>query len=320
MLNKLSTYALVVRDRKRTLDVLSADKFKKNRQTADIIRLTHAIEKGLCLEEPRLGFGAAKLNKLFSLCREYANAFGCDEFCLKMARDAVKAYIAFHKEKEYQSEAFAQICAEYDAFPCKDTGEQEVYGGTLHIQNKCELSIEQLETFFADRHSIRDFVRKEVDDEIIMRAVRAAQYAPSACNRQAVRAYVLSSKQLCQLYGSNLEGVGGFAENADKFILITGQLSAYNQGEYNQHIVSASIFATYLMQALFAQNIGTCIVQRPLYYFKQWDQIAKAIGAPEDERLVFMIAVGHMKEEYTVPVSKRFPPEQVVKFIKDKQD
>ena len=297
MLNRLSSYALVVRDRKRTLDVLYSQDFKKNRQTAEIIRLVHAIEKGLCLEQPRLGFGAAKLNKLFSLCREYANAFGCDEFCLKMARDAIKAYIVFHKEKEYQSETFTKICVDYDAFPCKDVGEQENYGGVLYIQNKCELSIEQLEKFFADRHSIRDFARQEIDDETILRAVRAAQYAPSACNRQAVRAYVLPSEQLCQLYDGELEGIGGFAENADKFILITGQLSAYTQGEYNQHIVSASIFATYLMQALLAQNIGSCIVQRPLYYFKQWDKIAKAIGAPEDERLVFMMAVGYMKEE-----------------------
>lgn len=316
MLNRLSSYALVLRDRKRTLDVLQSGEFKKNRQTAEIIRLVHAIEKGLCLEHPRMGFGAAKLNKLFSLCREYAETFGSDEFCLKMARDVVKAYIAFHKEKKYQSEAFAQICAGYEAFPCKETGAQETYGGVLHIQNKCELSIEQLEKFFADRHSIRDFSHKEIEDEIILRAVQAAQYAPSACNRQAVRAYVLSSEQLCQLYGSDLEGIGGFAENADKFILITGQLSAYTQGEYNQHIVSASIFATYLMQALFAQNIGTCIVQRPLYYFKKWDEIAKAIGAPQDERLVFMMAAGYMKEEYTVPVSKRFPAEEIVKFVK----
>lgn len=316
MLNRLSSYAMVVRDRKRTLDVLNAEEFKKNRKTADIIRLVHAIEKGLCLENPRLGFGVAKFNKLFALCREYADAFGNDAFCLKMARDVVKAYIAFHKEKGYENEYFAQLCADYEMFPCIDTDDQEVYGGVLHIQNKSELSIEQLEKFFADRHSVRDFARREIDDEIIMRAVRAAQYAPSACNRQAVRAYVVSSERLCKLYGNDLEGIGGFAENADKFILITGQLSAYTPGEYNQHIVSASIFATYLMQALFAQNVGSCIVQRPLHYFDQWDNIAKAIGAPADERLVFMMAVGYMKEAYTVPVSKRFPAEEIVKIIK----
>lgn len=315
MLRDLSAYALVVRDRKRTLEVLRSDEFRKNRLTADIIRLVHAIEKGLCLEQPRLGFGAAKLDKLFTLCRKYADAFGSDQFCLKMARDVVKAYIHFHREKGYESDEFEKLCAAYEQFPCKDAGEKEVFGGAIKIENKCELSIEQLETFFADRHSIRDFDRKEVEEETIFRAVKAAQMAPSACNRQAVRAYVLSSEKLCQLYGDSLEGIGGFAENASKFILITGQLSAYQPGEYHQHIVSASIFGTYLMQALFAQNVGACIVQRPLYFSKQWDKLAKAVGIPEDERLVFMMAVGYMKEAYTVPVSKRFPTEQIVKFI-----
>ena len=262
MLNDLSSYALLVRDRKRTIDILRTANFEKERKTATIIRLVHAIEKGLCLEKPRLGFGIAKLNNLFSLCHEYAEAFGCDQFCLKMARDAIKAYIAFHKEKGFQSELFTQVCDNYEAFPCEETGEQEIFGGAVHIKNKCELSIEQIETFFADRHSIRDFAQEEVADDAILRAVRAAQYAPSACNRQAVRAYVLPSEKLHRLYGGNMEGIGGFAENANKFILITGQLSAYTPGEHNQYIVSASIFATYLMQALFAQNIGTCIVQR----------------------------------------------------------
>lgn len=311
----LSAYALVVRDRKQTLEVLRSAEFRKNRMTADIIRSIHSIEKGLCLEQPRLGFGMAKLEKLFSLCNKFAAAFGSDQFCLKMARDVLKAYIDFHREKGYESPAFTKICQSYEQFPCKNTGEQEMFGGTIRIESKCELSMEQLEAFFADRHSIRDFDRREVGEETIFRAVKAAQLAPSACNRQAVRAYVLSAEKLCQLYGDNLEGIGGFAENASKFILITGQLSAYQPGEYYQHIVSASIFGTYLMQALFAQNVGACIVQRPLYFSKQWDHLAKAIGVPADERLVFMMAVGYLKETYTVPVSKRFPTEQIVKFI-----
>ena len=172
-----------------------------------------------------------------------------------------------------------------------------------------------MERFFASRHSIRDFEEKEVSNDTIYRAVQAAQMAPSACNRQAVRAYVLSPEKLCQLYGGDLEGIGGFAQNASKFILITGQLSAYQPGEYNQYIVSASIFGTYLMQALLTQNIGSCIVQRPLYFSKQWEKIANEIGIPADERLVFMMAIGYMKPVCAVPVSKRFPTEQILKFI-----
>ena len=112
-----------------------------------------------------------------------------------------------------------------------------------------------------------------------------------------------------------MTGIGGFAQSANKFILITGKLSAYDTGESNQHIVSAGIFAAYLIEALFSQNIGSCMVQRPLYFSKQWENIAQKIGVPEDERLVLMIAIGHMKDEYVVPVSKRFPTDYILKFI-----
>ena len=313
--NRLAYYALALRDRKRNLDILRSPEFRKERETATIIRL---LQKGLCIENPRLGFGVAKLNKLFALCDSYAESFGNEEFCLKMARDVIKTYITFHREKGYESEAFAQICAAYEAFPCKETGEEEVFGGTLHIENKPVLSVEQLESFFASRHSIRDFEKKDISEETLLRAVRAAQMAPSACNRQAVRAYVLPSEKICELYENDLEGIGGFAQSANKFIFITGQLSAYADWEYNQHIVSASIFATYLMEALLALNIGACLVQRPLAYSKQWHRIAQKLGVPKDERLVLMMAVGYMKETCTVPVSKRLPVEQVVKFLEDK--
>ena len=316
--NRLAWYALAVRDRKRNLDVLCSSEFKKERDTSAIIRLVHSIEKGLCIENPRLGFGAAKLDKLFALCNSYAAMFGSDEFCLKMARDVIKTYIAFHRERGFESEAFAKICAAYENFPCKDTGEEEVFGGTLHIQNKCELSVEQLEAFFASRHSIRDFEKRNISEETILRAVRAAQMAPSACNRQAVRAYVLPSEKICELYENDLDGIGGFAQSADKFIFITGKVSAYVDWEYNQHIVSASVFATYLMEALLAMNIGACLVQRPLAYSKQWHSIAQKLGVPGDESLVLMMAVGYMKDVCTVPVSKRFPAEHIVKFLTDK--
>lgn len=315
MANKLSTYALAIRERKRTLEVLRSEDFKKARQTAQIIRLVHSIEKGLCIEKPRLGFGVVKLNKLFALCSSYANEFACEDFCLKMARDAIKEYIDFHKAMKYESEEFLGICKAYSDFPCKENNESEPYGGVIHVKHECDINFEQLEKFFSNRHSIRDFSDEPVTKEEILRAIHAAQYAPSACNRQAVRAYVLSSSKLCSIYKEDLSGIGGFAENANKFILITGKLSAYDIGEYNQHIVSASIFATYLIEALFAQKIGSCMVQRPLYYSTQWKNIAEEIGIPMDERLVLMIAVGKIKDEYTAPLSKRFPTDSIVNFI-----
>lgn len=285
----------------------------KERDQANIIRLVHSVEKGLCLERPRLGFGAQKIKELMALCHAYADRFGKDAFCLKMARDALKQYVAYHQEKNYNGAIMAFLEQELKLFLDEPT--DVVYGGTLKMVKQENLSFKTLEDFFASRHSVRDYQQRDVPDEEIMEAIRAAQWAPSACNRQAVRAYVLTSEKLCHLYDGNLSGIGGFAENANKFILITGKLSAYSMGEYNQHIVSAGIFSSYLLLALHSKGIGACMVQRSLHCSKQWKKIAKSCGIPKDELLVLMISVGYLKDEYSVPVSKRFPTENIAKTI-----
>lgn len=299
---------------RRTYHITCATEFKQERENAEIIRLVHSIEKGLSLENPRLGFGVKKINELFDRCEAYCKIFGNNGFCLKMAYDAIAEYITFHQKKDYIHEDFTKICHRFEAFPYQYS--KEKHGGTLYIDiTEGVLSFEQLSDFLTSRHSVRDFSDESISDEELYEAVRLAQTAPSACNRQAVRAYVLSSENLRLLYKDNMAGIGGFAEAADKFILITGKVSAYRMSEYNQYIVSASIFASYLMLALHAKNIGSCIVQRPLQYSKQWKSMLQKYSIPEDEQLVLMLAIGKNKESYTVPVSKRYPTEDILKIL-----
>ena len=302
---------------RRTRRISRDPQFRKERETAEIIRLVHSLEKGLSLENPRLGFGVAKINALMNRCDRFAEDFGPQEFCLLMAYDAIAEYIAFHKRKGYAHEDFDKICSRFSALTWggEHTGK---YGGTLTVSDADrKLGVEELTAFFASRHSVRDFTGEPVSDEELFSAVRAAQLAPSACNRQAVRAYVLPSKKISDLYGGNMEGIGGFAQDADKFILITGKVSAYRMSEYDQHIVSAGIFTAYLTLALHAQGIGSCVVQRPLQYSGQWETIRQACNIPGDEQMVLMVAVGKSKDSYTAPISKRFPAETVMTILKD---
>ncbi len=299
---------------RRTRRIARDPQFRKERDTAEIIRLVHALEKGLSLENPRLGFGVKKIDALLSRCDVFAAAFGNQEFCLLMAYDALDEYIAFHKAKGYAHADFDRICARFAGLTW-GAGHEGKYGGTVAVETENQLAPEQLTAFFASRHSVRDFTGEPISDAELFAAVEAAQLAPSACNRQAVRAYVLSPEKLTQLYGGNMDGIGGFAQDADKFILITGKVSAYRMGEFDQHIVSAGIFTAYLTLALHARGIGSCIVQRPLQYTGQWESIRQACKIPGDEQLVLMMAVGKCKAAYTAPLSKRFPPETVLTIL-----
>ena len=306
--------AYLLRHWKRTRHIARAPEFIKERETAEIIRLVHSVEKGLSLENPRLGFGVQKLQDLMNRCDAYAARFEGKDPCLLMAYDAIEEYIQFHERKGYDGEEFQTVCRRFQALTWGGAHEGK-YGGTILVDTAPELAMDQLQAFLASRHSVRDFTGEPVSHEEIKRAIQAAQLAPSACNRQAVRAYVLSSQRLQKLYGGKMEGIGGFAQDADKFILITGKVSAYRMNEYDQHIVSASIFASYLTLALHAQGIGSCIVQRPLQYSGQWEYMSRKCAIAQDEQLVLMIAIGKTKAQYTAPVSKRFPVEAVLNFV-----
>lgn len=300
---------------RRMKKISQSKNYSKERQKSRIIRLVHSIEKGMCLEEPRLGFGIAKLNKLFDECESFKEKYGAEDFCLQMVYGAVRDYLTFHESHDYSNGDIAMISEKLDRLQKYITPPSIKVGGYQRVVTG---SIEEasFSKILLNRHSIRDFETTPVVNSDIIAAISAAQMCPSACNRQAYRAYVLSSDKLLELYNNNLSGIGGFAGSADKFILITGKISYYDFSEYNQFIVSSSIFASYLSLTLLDKNIGSCIIQRPLRCSKQNKKIMRYCHIPEDEQIVLMLAIGYLKKEYNAPISGRFPVDEIVKFVK----
>lgn len=286
--------------------ILSQEEFTQARLEADIIRLVHSIEKGLSISHPRPGFGIDKIKKIIALCDIYTKNGYPEKECLYIARDALYSYLAWNDENKYTSGELYLIKKLYgDVFgnlPQTD----ELYGGMIEIDtDDFNFDINDIENLFETRHSIREFSGEEVTDAEIKKAIILAQRSPSACNRQGVRVYSVSSKKYIAETGKSLEGIGGFAEDVNKFLLITAKQSAYGLFENNQYIVSASMFAGYLTLALHAYGIAACTVQRSLSYNQSWINFCKKNHIPADEQVVVMIGIGKYKKTTKVPVSKR---------------
>ena len=173
----------------------------------------------------------------------------------------------------------------------------------------------EIEKLFNTRHSIRQFSNEPVSKELISKAIELAQKAPSACNRQAVRVYATDLDRFMEIYPNNLQGVGGFIENCDKVLLITGKISPYEEYEYKQFIVSAGIFAGYLTMALHSLGLGACVVQRSLRPEANWIDFCKHNNIPEDEQLICLVIAGNMKDETIVPFSYRFDTENILRWL-----
>lgn len=293
-------------DLKKNNRILSHEDFTQARLEADIIRLVHSIEKGLSISNPRPGFGIDKIKKILALCDIYTKNGYPEKECLYFAKDSLYAYLAWNDEIKYTSGELYLIKKLYGDLFGSLPQTDDRYGGMIEIDSEdFDFDINDIENLFETRHSIREFSGEAVTDAEIRKAVKLAQRSPSACNRQGVRVYSVSSKKYIAETGKSLEGIGGFAEDVDKFLLITAKQSAYGLFENNQYIVSASMFAGYLTLALHAYGIAACTVQRSLSYNKSWDKFCQKNNIPEDEQIVVMIGIGKYKKNTKVPVSRR---------------
>lgn len=298
--------------------LLKNTKFDKNRIEAEIVRNVHSIEKGLSIKEPRVGFGVKKIREMFSLIDKYMELTE-EKTVLYFAIDAVDEYLEFQKLRKFQSNDIEFIYQKKKKLEEKIGCHNDVYGGTLEYNiEENQINFSEIEKLFNTRHSIREFSEEHVPDELLKKAIEMAQRSPSACNRQAVRVYSISSEDYIKAMG-NLDGIGGFAEDVDKFVLITGIRSAYRYGEKNQFIVSASMFAAYLTLSLHALGIGCCTVQRSLVADENFFNFRNLYGISEDEQLVVMLGIGMMKEKIKVPISKRYPIDKIYKKLNLKE-
>ena len=284
-----------------------------NAMTADLIRTTHSIEKGLSIKNTKLGFGHKKQEKMMNLIKliEKQDSIYCKE-AVVMAISAINQYIKYHEEQGYCDDF---IIAMKKFIDDRKNMINDSYGGTIKIDcDKLKFDENVIEDFINSRHSIRIFSDKPVDKNVLIKAIKLAQRCPSACNRQGVRVYVIE-KSKAQVVIKQLGGIGGFAESIDKIIIVTGKLSAYTYNESNQFIVSASIFTGYLSLTLHLYGLGACIIQRPVIWNKDEEKIKRTFNIANDEQIVCMLGVGNIEGKINVPVSHRLNIEEFAKFI-----
>lgn len=289
--------------------------FQVNVLCANIFRLVHSIEKGLSIENPRLGFGLPKMSQILDWIEQLKSLNRANDLCVMAANDAFVEYFKFHDERGFDSNEYSYVKQRSKEI-LGLISNSEKSGGVKQVKKQdLDFDINQIECFFKARHSVRQFSKEKVDINVLKKAVALAQTAPSACNRQAVRVYVIDPQKYVSDTQSNLEGIGGFTDDVSYFLLITGKLSAYDEFEYKQFVVSASFFAAYLSLALHAYKLGSCVIQRSVRATNQWKRFCQLNAIPQDEQIVVMLGVGNLKDEMTVPVSKRYDVDSIMKVL-----
>jgi len=114
-----------------------------------------------------------------------------------------------------------------------------------------------IQTAIKNRRSIRKFLDKKIEPEIINQIIELANWAPSACNIQGWRFIIVDDLKLKEKVVER--GGAKFIKDAPLGILVVYDRRTENL-EYQDHIQSAAAAIQNLLLAAFNQDLGGCWV------------------------------------------------------------
>ena len=272
----------------------------------ELLQLSHRLEKGLLIANPRPLWGWEKAYRINELIKQSKNA----GFSTETANAVLSAFLESKLKSIFQEDRTKARLFLDETHYC--TVNYIKQGGVQKIVKSKFAEQEQalVDKLFTTRHSCREFSETRIPNEIIIKAVELANRCPSACNRQPYRVYALEPLLLEGRLGKKLQYKG------DRTIIISGDIRAYAMSEILDWIVSPTIFAAYLTLSLHSLGVGSCVVRKDLVRSSEYNRIIRELtGMDKSEQIILEMIIGYYKDEFVVPVSNRASADEIVKFV-----
>ena len=168
----------------------------------------------------------------------------------------------------------------------------------------------ELEKVIKSRYSVRKYKSDMITEEELNTILEAGMVAPTGCNYQPQRIYVLKSedaiakiRQLCRsAFNAPVVLIVTLDENAD-------WKNPYEEG-YRAGIQDVSIVADHMMLAAWEIGIGSCWVN----YFKP-SEVKEAFDLPENETPVLLMTLGYPADD-AKPAKMHFDTKSMDEIVK----
>ncbi|MBO4288921.1 MAG: nitroreductase family protein [Lachnospiraceae bacterium] len=150
----------------------------------------------------------------------------------------------------------------------------------------------EFEQVLKGRFSVRNYQDRPIEDEKLSKIIKAGLIAPTACNYQPQRIYVLKSEEAL----AKIRGITRCAFNAPVvFVLALNEEEEWHN-PLQEGITSGqqdvAIAATQMMLEAWNLGLGSCWV----CYFPN-GEVDKAFGFPEHVKSVMLLPVGYAAED-----------------------
>ena len=161
----------------------------------------------------------------------------------------------------------------------------------------------------ATRFSVRKFDQRPLEPEVLERILEAARIAPTGCNKQPFKIYVLESAGAL----AKIRSLSRCAFDAPIVLLFALDIdrewrNPLEEG-YAAGMQDVSIVATHVMLAAWNEGVGTCWVN----YFAP-SAVEAAFDLPANESAVLLMPIGYASDE-AEPGPMHFPRKPLEELV-----
>ena len=288
----------------------STTKRGQKENLAELMVANHTLEKGLTMPKRKLGFGYPKVRGIIDRCRKYIKDYTPNHIEIQCSIDILKQYYDLHVDNHFdlpddivvgiQELLKSKLC---DTKLCYETTKSDYFAPTDNFKD-----------FALSRHSVRWYSDEKVPDETIINAIHLAQTAPSACNRQEIKVYVIAEEEKKGEALKLQRGHTGWGHQADKILLITADMGFWQCNNRTSAFLDAGIFTMNLLYALHYYGICACTLNAHLSIKKQ-KQLRSIVGYSESEIPAVFISIGNAPEKFMITGSQRVEGEAIYKIV-----
>lgn len=272
----------------------------------------HVIEK--CLAMPNFELGHAK-ERVQVVCADLLKykqlGFDCNHIQYKSAVQSVHEYDMIHKQANY---VLPRLLQQLIDNVLEESFKESFLQVELTKEEFFANSNANFEHFAKSRHSCRAYSDEDVPLEKIYACVDLARTTPTACNRQPNKTYVITKPHLINKIIEIQGGGRGFADKANKLLIITSSVSVFNNNEIQEAIKGGGMYAMNILYALHYHKIGAC----PLLWGEDIEkdkQLRKLVNIPDNEEIIIIYSVGYPLDTFKYVRSERNPIEESMIII-----
>lgn len=295
--------------------VFKNDTFKKIE--CQIILDYHSIEKGLLYKNPKPRFAQQRIINLHNNLKKEVVINNVKLSQIKVGYQVMCKYFELNQNLSVDiSDYFTEQDYKFYKKVLLDSYSADFKGTIAYSRDEFyKYNNEKFENFSSSRKSIRSFTGEKIDISIIKKVIQLASNAPSVCNRQSSKVYLVENEKIIDEVLKIQGGFTGYTKNVKQLLILTTDRNYfYSIGERNQMYIDGGIFLMNLLYSLHYHKIANC----PANWGKLIQEeklLNKYIKVPESEKIICMIPIGEAEENFRVTLSQRRGINEILQII-----